>query len=57
VIAADARVDDATLAGYAGLADKLFRIEYQQFERHLAWLYRMTLSRHVAWSLTSRSRW
>ena len=56
MIAADARVDDATLAGYAGLADKLFRIEYQQFERHLAWLYRMTLSRHVAWSLTSRSR-
>jgi hypothetical protein len=39
VIAADARVDESTLAGYAGLADRVFRIEYQQSERHLAWLH------------------
>jgi hypothetical protein len=39
LIAADSRVDDETLAGYGALADKLFRIEFLQPERHLAWLY------------------
>jgi hypothetical protein len=39
MIAADARVDESTLAGYAGLADRVFRIEYQQSERHFAWLH------------------
>ena len=39
VIAADSRVDEVMLAGYGRLADKLFRIEFVQAERHLAWLY------------------
>ena len=39
IIAADSRVDEETLAGYGSLADKLFRIEFLQSERHLAWLY------------------
>lgn len=38
VIAADARVDESTLAGYGDLADRLFRVEYWMAERHLAWL-------------------
>jgi inositol phosphorylceramide mannosyltransferase catalytic subunit len=38
VIAADSRVDDETLAGYGRLADRLFRIEFVQVERHMAWL-------------------
>jgi hypothetical protein len=39
IIAADSRVDEETLAGYDALADRLYRIEYVQSERHLAWLY------------------
>ena len=39
VIAADSRVDEETLAGYAALADRLFKIEFCQSERHLAWLF------------------
>jgi hypothetical protein len=39
VIAADARVDEHTLAGYSALADRLFRIEFCSYERHLDWLY------------------
>ena len=39
VIAADSRVDEETLAGYAALADRLFKIEFCQGERHLAWLF------------------
>lgn len=39
VIAADSRGEDATLAGYAALADRFFRIEYRLYERHLAWLH------------------
>jgi len=39
VIAADSRVDEDTLAGYAALADRLFKIEFCQAERHLAWLF------------------
>src|SRR5580693_1311215 len=39
LIAADARTDDRTLAGYAGLADRLFRIDFRSCERHLGWLY------------------
>jgi LPS sulfotransferase NodH len=39
VIAADSRVDEQTLAGYATLCDRLFRIHYMHSERHLAWLY------------------
>jgi Glycosyltransferase sugar-binding region containing DXD motif len=39
VIAADSRVDDERLAGYATLADRLFRIEFRLYERHLAWLH------------------
>lgn len=39
IIAADSRVDAETLAGYGSMADKLFRIEFLQSERHLAWLY------------------
>jgi hypothetical protein len=38
IIAADRRVDEETLAGYAALADRLFKIEYGQSERHLSWL-------------------
>jgi inositol phosphorylceramide mannosyltransferase catalytic subunit len=39
VIAADARVDDTTLAGYDAVADRLSRIEFSFPERHMAWLY------------------
>lgn len=39
VVAADARVDGATLRAYADLADKLLRIEFHVLERHLAWLH------------------
>ena len=39
VIAADSRGDEATLAGYATLADRFFRLEYRYYERHLAWLH------------------
>ncbi len=39
LIAADSRVDADTLAGYGALADRLFRIEYRQGERHLWWLF------------------
>jgi Glycosyltransferase sugar-binding region containing DXD motif len=39
VIAADSSVDERTLAGYAALADRLFRIEFVRSERHLAWLH------------------
>jgi hypothetical protein len=38
LIAVDARVDEDTLSAYAAVADRLFRIEYVLFERHLAWL-------------------
>jgi hypothetical protein len=39
LIAADSRVNDETLAGYQALADRLFRIDFRSYERHLAWLY------------------
>jgi len=39
VIAADARVDEDTLGGYAALADRVFAIDYSSYERHLAWLH------------------
>src|SRR5580693_586792 len=39
VIAADARVEEATLAQYAAVADRLFRIEFRFPERHMAWLH------------------
>ncbi|HEY3866373.1 MAG TPA: glycosyltransferase [Solirubrobacteraceae bacterium] len=39
VIAADSRVDAETLAAYASLADRIFRIEFRMVERHLGWLY------------------
>ncbi|MGH2905086.1 MAG: glycosyltransferase [Solirubrobacteraceae bacterium] len=39
VIAADSRVEDETLAGYASLADRLFKIEFCMAERHLSWLF------------------
>ena len=39
VIAGDARGDDATLAGYAALADRCFRLEHRLYERHLGWLH------------------
>jgi hypothetical protein len=39
VIAADSRVDAETLAGYAALADRVYRIEFSLYERHLAWLH------------------
>jgi hypothetical protein len=39
VIAADARVDETTLLGYASIADRLLRIEFSFPERHMAWLY------------------
>lgn len=38
IIAADSHVDEETLGGYAAVADRLFRIEFVQPERHLAWL-------------------
>jgi inositol phosphorylceramide mannosyltransferase catalytic subunit len=39
LIAADSRVDERTLAGYASLADRLVKIEFAMVERHLGWLY------------------
>jgi hypothetical protein len=39
VIAADSRGDEATLAAYAALADRFFRIEFRLYERHLPWLH------------------
>jgi inositol phosphorylceramide mannosyltransferase catalytic subunit len=39
VIAADGRVDPADLAGYHGLCDRLYRIDFVNYERHLAWLH------------------
>ncbi len=39
VIAADSRVGAETLAGYSALADRVFRLEYHLYERHLAWLH------------------
>ena len=39
VIAADASCEDETLAGYATLADRFFRLEFRFLERHLAWLH------------------
>jgi len=39
LIAADSRVDERTLAGYAAISDRLFRIEFCMIERHLAWLW------------------
>jgi hypothetical protein len=39
VIAADSRTDAGTLAGYASLADRFFRLEYRLYEHHLAWLH------------------
>lgn len=38
VIAADSRVGDETLAAYAALSDRLFKIEFTMAERHLPWL-------------------
>ena len=41
VVAADERVDEETLAGYAALADRLVAIEFHgpSLEAHLAWLH------------------
>ncbi len=39
LIAADSRVDADALAGYEAVADRLFRIEFAQTERHLSWLF------------------
>lgn len=39
IIAADSRVDHETLASYASLADRIFKIEFSMVERHLGWLY------------------
>jgi len=38
VIAADSRVDEARLAGYAQLADRLYRVEFTRHPRILGWL-------------------
>jgi hypothetical protein len=38
VVAVDARAGEATVAGCAALADRLYRIEFTHRERHLAWL-------------------
>jgi hypothetical protein len=38
LIAVDSRVDEELLAAYSSLADHVFRIEFRQAERHLAWL-------------------
>jgi Glycosyltransferase sugar-binding region containing DXD motif len=37
IIAADSRVEEHTLAGYATLADRIFTIELQLSEQHQAW--------------------
>ena len=39
VIAADARVNEAALAEYAAVADRVFRVEVVYAERHLAWMH------------------
>jgi hypothetical protein len=39
VLALDSRVDPATIAGYAGVADVVHRIEFRLLERHLGWLH------------------
>jgi hypothetical protein len=39
VIAADARVGEDDLVAYAGVADRVLRIEFDFVERHLAWLH------------------
>jgi hypothetical protein len=39
VIAADSRVPEAELAGYASVADRLLRCEFRYLEAHLAWLH------------------
>jgi hypothetical protein len=39
VIAADARIDEASLAEYALVADRLLRVEVSHLERHLGWLH------------------
>ena len=39
VVAADARVDPATIDGYAAVADRVLSLEFRMVERHLAWLH------------------
>ena len=39
VIAADARVGAEDLADYQALCDRLYRIDFVNYERHLAWLH------------------
>jgi hypothetical protein len=39
VIAADARADRERLEQYAAVADRVVRLEFSYFERHLAWLH------------------
>lgn len=39
VVAADSRVDEADLRGYASVADRLHRIRFDYPERHVAWLH------------------
>jgi inositol phosphorylceramide mannosyltransferase catalytic subunit len=39
VIAADARVPATDLAHYQALCDRLYRVEFINYERHLAWLH------------------
>lgn len=39
LIAADARVDEAALAEYAVIADRILRVEVVHSERHFAWMH------------------
>jgi glycosyl transferase-like sugar-binding protein len=39
VVAADARADPVRLEQYAAVADRVVRVEFSYFERHLAWLH------------------
>jgi inositol phosphorylceramide mannosyltransferase catalytic subunit len=39
VIAADARADRERLEQYAAVADRVVRVQFSYFERHLAWLH------------------
>jgi inositol phosphorylceramide mannosyltransferase catalytic subunit len=39
VIAADARADRERLEQYAAVADRVVRVEFSYFERHVAWLH------------------
>ena len=39
IIAVDARVPAADLADYQALCDRMLRIEFASYERHLAWLH------------------